>query len=61
MRGLGTNLLDWQKRYETEEACAKAADAATQAGMSSVALATGMIMAISSAHAIQHRCPPHFT
>lgn len=32
MRGLGTNLLDWQKRYETEEACAKAADAATLAG-----------------------------
>lgn len=61
MRGLGTNLLDWQKRYGTEEACAKAADAATQAGMGSVALATGMIMAMSSAHAIQHRCPPHFT
>lgn len=38
MKGLGTNLLDWQKRYGTEEACAQAADAATQAGMVSISV-----------------------
>jgi len=31
MRALETNLLDWQKRYETEEACVQAAHAATLA------------------------------
>ena len=61
MRELETNLLDWQKRYGTEEACAQALTQQRWSEKGSVARAAGMIMVMSSAHATPTSAPSVIT
>ncbi len=57
MKALETNLL----RYGTEEACAQALTQQRWPGKSSVARAAGMIMVMSSVHAIPMSAPSVLT